>query len=97
MVETDPYDPSFTPRKHTSLGRFRHENTAFRHVTGKKFVLYMGDDRANDGVYKFVSDIEYKPGQRSHNLKILESGTLYIAKWDPEESPPVLRDQRHAC
>ena len=84
VVETDPYDPSFTPRKHTALGRFRHENTAFRHVPGKKFVLYMGDDRANDGVYKFVSDLEYKPGQRANNLKILEAGTLYIAKWTPE-------------
>ena len=43
-------------RKHTALGRFRHENTAFRHVPGKKFVLYMGDDRNNEGVYKFVSE-----------------------------------------
>lgn len=84
VVEVDPYDPSSTPRKHTALGRFRHENTAFRAEPGKKFVLYMGDDKADEGVYKFVSDREFLPGRRAHNLKILEEGTLYIAKWSPE-------------
>lgn len=84
VVEHDPYDPSSTPRKHTALGRFRHENTAFRAVAGKKFVLYMGDDKADEGVYKFVSDREFLPGRRAHNLRILEEGTLYIAKWAPE-------------
>ena len=44
----------------------------------------MGDDKANEGVYKFVSDREFKPWDRSNNLKILEAGTLYIAKWTPE-------------
>ncbi len=55
VCEHDPYDPDYVGRKHTALGRFRHENTAFRHEPGSKFVLYMGDDKANEGVYKFVS------------------------------------------
>ena len=59
MCEHDPYDPGSVGRKHTALGRFRHENTAFRHVPGSKFVLYMGDDKNNEGVYKFVSDRSY--------------------------------------
>ena len=84
VCEHDPYDPGARPRKHTALGRFRHENTAFRASRGKRFVIYMGDDRANDGVYKFVSDRSYHPRDRANNLKILESGTLYIAKWFPE-------------
>ena len=84
VCEHDPYDPSFVPRKHTALGRFRHENTAFRHVPGKKFVIYMGDDGSNDCVYKFVSDREFIPGDRAHNLRILEAGTLYVARWQDE-------------
>jgi secreted PhoX family phosphatase len=82
VVETDPYDPSWTPLKHTALGRFRHENTAFRADPGKKFVLYMGDDVVNGGVYKFVSDHPFIPGRRSHNLRILSEGKLYIAWFD---------------
>jgi secreted PhoX family phosphatase len=84
VCEHDPYDPSSKPRKHTALGRFRHENTAFRHVPGKRFVLYMGDDKANEGVYKFVSDGEFKPGVRGGtNKDLLAAGTLYIARWEP--------------
>ena len=39
MVEVDPQDPNFRPRKHTSLGRFRHENVAFRAEAGRKLVV----------------------------------------------------------
>ena len=84
VCEHDPYDQSFEPRKHTALGRFRHENTAFRAQPNRKFVLYMGDDRNNGGVYKFVSSRAFVPGDREHNLRILEEGTLYIARWAPE-------------
>jgi uncharacterized protein len=84
VCEHDPYDPGSTGRKHTALGRFRHENTAFRHVPGRKFVLYMGDDKNNEGVYKFVSDRSYSSKSHSGNRRILESGRLYIARWEPE-------------
>ena len=84
VCEHDPYDPEYVGRKHTALGRFRHENTAFRHEPGKQFVLYMGDDKTNEGVYKFVSDRSFRPRQWSNNRKLLEEGTLYIARWEPE-------------
>ncbi len=45
MVEIDPARPEFRPRKHTALGRFRHENITMRVESGKKLVAYMGDDR----------------------------------------------------
>ena len=84
VCEHDPYDPEHVGRKHTALGRFRHENTAFRHEPGKRFVLYMGDDKANEGVYKFVSARKFKPKQWSNNRRILEEGQLYIARWEPD-------------
>ena len=84
VCEHDPYDPGHVGRKHTALGRFRHENTAFRHEPGKRFVLYMGDDKANEGVYKFVSDRRLRKRDRDGNRRILESGTLYVARWEPE-------------
>ncbi len=60
VCEHDPYDPDHVGRKHTALGRFRHENAAFRHRPGSRFVLYMGDDKANEGVYKFVSERSFR-------------------------------------
>jgi uncharacterized protein len=84
VCEHDPYDPDYVGRKHTALGRFRHENTAFRHEPGKNFVLYMGDDKANEGVYKFVSDRRFRRGDHANNRRILEAGQLYIARWEPE-------------
>jgi uncharacterized protein len=84
VCEHDPYDPSFVGRKHTALGRFRHENTAFRAQPNQKFVLYMGDDRNDGGVYKFVSELPYRPGRRTENLEILTRGQLYVARWEPE-------------
>lgn len=84
VCEHDPYDPDYVGRKHTALGRFRHENTAFRHEPGKRFVFYMGDDKANEGVYKFVSERSFRPRGGSDNRAILESGQLYIARWEPE-------------
>jgi uncharacterized protein len=40
----------------------------------------MGDDERFEYLYKFVSDKRYRPGDRKHNLTLLESGTLYVAK-----------------
>jgi uncharacterized protein len=84
VCEHNPYDPGDVGRKHTALGRFRHENTAFRDEPGKRFVLYMGDDKADEGVYKFVSARAFKPRQQASNRRILEEGQLYIARWEPE-------------
>jgi secreted PhoX family phosphatase len=46
----------------------------------------MGDDERFDYLYKFVSDKKMAKGDswqsRKHNLTLLESGTLYVAKLD---------------
>jgi secreted PhoX family phosphatase len=45
----------------------------------------MGDDERFEYLYKFVSDGRFKPGNsrhaREHNKKLLDSGTLYVAKF----------------
>ncbi len=80
VVEIDPFDPKALPRKHTAMGRFRHENVAIRIADDGTVVAYMGDDRADSCVYKFVSSQKLStPRNRAGNLKILEKGKLYVA------------------
>jgi uncharacterized protein len=80
IVEVDPHDPDSTPRKHTALGRLKHEGANVIVAKSGHVVAYMGDDERFDYLYKFVSDRKYVPGNRRHNLTLLESGTLYVAK-----------------
>jgi hypothetical protein len=86
IVEVDPYDPQSRPRKHTALGRVKHEGANIIVAKDGHVVAYMGDDERFDYLYKFVSDNKYMPGNspvaRRHNLTLLESGTLYVAKLD---------------
>ncbi len=84
IVEVDPFDPQARPRKHTALGRFKHEGANVIVARSGKVVAYMGDDERFDYLYKFVSDKKFLPGDsavaRRHNLTLLESGTLYVAQ-----------------
>ncbi len=82
VVEINPYDPDFTPRKRTALGRFKHEGATTRLTDDGRVAVYMGDDERFDYIYKFVSDGQYVEGDLSHNLDLLDSGTLYVAKFD---------------
>ena len=56
VVEIDPSDPTWRGRKHTALGRFRHENVALRAESGNQLVAYMGDDRRGGHTWKYVSN-----------------------------------------
>ncbi len=85
IVEVDPLDPKSTPRKHSMLGRFKHEGANVSIAADGRAVVYMGDDERGDYVYKFVSRDRFDPSEtqtaRRHNLTLLTSGTLYVARF----------------
>jgi uncharacterized protein len=86
IVEVDPYDPNSTPRKHTALGRIKHEGANTILSKDGRAVAYLGDDERFEYLYKFVSDKKVDSGRsaaaRRHNLSVLESGSLYVAKFE---------------
>ncbi|MBD1878262.1 PhoX family phosphatase [Coleofasciculus sp. FACHB-T130] len=84
MVEIDPSNPNFRPRKHTALGRYRHENIAMRAEAGKKLVAYMGDDRRGGHTWKFVSKGTVSAPNSKNNSALFEEGTLYVARYNPD-------------
>ncbi|MBK9331530.1 MAG: DUF839 domain-containing protein [Ignavibacteria bacterium] len=79
VVEVDPFDKNSIPKKRTSLGRFRHENVAVGISKNGKVVAYMGDDKVNECVYKFISKNNYDRENRKKNEDILDEGDLYVA------------------
>ncbi|GAA5148718.1 PhoX family phosphatase [Nocardioides marinquilinus] len=84
VVEVDPSDPTSTPRKHTMLGRFKHEGANVVLDKSGRAVAYMGDDEKGDYLYKFVSSGKFDGrgtrAARTNNLKLLTAGTLFVAK-----------------
>ena len=67
VVEIDPFTGA--ANKLTTLGRFAHEGATVTLARDGRPVVYMGDDKTDEHIYKFVAD---EPGS-------LEQGTLYAA------------------
>jgi uncharacterized protein len=79
VMEVDPFNPNEMPRKHTAMGKFRHENVALMISPTGRVVCYMGDDKSDSCVYKYVTSGAYDPNNREANMGLLESGRLYAA------------------
>ncbi len=99
IVEVDPFDPASKPRKHTWLGRVRHENAAINVAEDGRVVVYTGHDEEDRCIYKFVSNGAYDENNREANMGLLADGMLYVAdfaqgKWIPMdfESNPIFKD-----
>ncbi|GEA01252.1 dTDP-glucose 4,6-dehydratase [Alteromonas sp. KUL17] len=81
VVEIDPLSPEKKPKKRSALGRFKHEGAESVIAPSGQLVVYMGDDAANEYLYKFVSTDSVDKTNIQNNLNLLDEGTLYVARF----------------
>lgn len=82
MVEFDPYDPASVPVKRTHLGRFRHEAASIVIAPNGRLVAYLGEDRMNGGIFRFVSKNPYRRTMsKAEAGALLDEGELSVARF----------------
>lgn len=91
VVEVDPFDPAAPVVKRTALGRFSHEGAWCSPARDdERFAIYMGDDKPNEYLYKFVPDAAWRAEDAHRGLAVadryLDQGTLYVARFHDDGS-----------
>jgi uncharacterized protein len=86
VVEVDPYDPHWAPRKRTALGRKKGECATCAVAKDGRVAVYMGDDQIDHFVFKFVSDGRFNENDRHANRDLLDHGKLYAARFNEDGS-----------
>ena len=86
IVEVDPMDPDSTPIKRTALGRAAHEGAWVALTRDQRAVVYSGEDARFEYIYKFVSRDRMQPGGAKANRELLDHGTLYVARFDQDNT-----------
>ena len=86
VVEVDPFDPQSKPVKRTAFGRYCRECSVLSLGEDGRMAFYSGDDTKGEYVYKFVPAGRYVPGADQANRQLLNSGTLYVARFNADGS-----------
>jgi uncharacterized protein len=84
VVEIDPRRPDAAPVKRTALGRFAHEAASVSLSPDGRVVVYSGDDRKGEYLYRFVSQGRYDPKNREANSHLLDDGVLSVARFEEQ-------------
>ena len=82
VVEIDPFDPASVPVKRTAMGRFKHEAAVPHTGTDGRAAFYLSDDEGFEYLYKFVTVAAPQLGGAAANRHMLDTGTLYVARFD---------------
>lgn len=97
VLEVDPYDPNWAPRKRTALGRKKGECATTAITKDGRVAVYMGDDQIDHFVFKFVTDGHFDPVNRLANRDLLDHGKLYAARFDEDGGGEWLELTPEAC